>query len=349
MPSVIHQITAADKAICNNITILANQRALLSQNILAQLRNLVEGVAVLLYTNSYDTEYNHDIIKEGLKYVKSRADYSFLVKFHNWLQQSSSHYTFDDDSSERLMLKYYEYMYRMRNIIINMYRFTILSNLERFPVDLDPALREYHEKIASRIDAVHSLPLEGGYKDRYYIHKTRPFFVHGRIYYEVTIYRAVNKVSKFDRIIAFTDMDIMDKHAALLTLHPDSILVLNRTMPIVIIRKWEVSIRPCEFNNFARIMGDTINVQTNSKEYQLLMRFMTDESKCLLDLIDLPDEMYAVVKNKMTAGIKKPLVFPVLDMARQIIKTNAPGHNRHSAPINTVGQNFYQGSRCRSA
>ena len=57
-----------------------------------------------------------------------------------------------------------------------------------------------------------------GARERYYIHKTRPFFVGGRIYYEVTFYRAVNKVSKFDRIIAFTDIDMTDKYSAMLTL-----------------------------------------------------------------------------------------------------------------------------------
>jgi hypothetical protein len=51
-------------------------------------------------------------------------------------------------------------------------------------------------------------------RDRYYIHKTRPFFVGGRIYYEATFFRAVNKVSKFDRVIAFTNIDMTDKYSA---------------------------------------------------------------------------------------------------------------------------------------
>jgi hypothetical protein len=36
----------------------------------------------------------------------------------------------------------------------------------------------------------------------------RTFWVDGRIYYEVTFDAAVNKVSKFDRVIAFTDIDM---------------------------------------------------------------------------------------------------------------------------------------------
>lgn len=53
---------------------------------------------------------------------------------------------------------------------------------------------------------------------------------------KVTFYRAVNKVSKFDRIIAFTDIDMTDKYSAMLTLQRDSIHVLDQTMPITIIR-----------------------------------------------------------------------------------------------------------------
>lgn len=48
MTTVSKQIQSADEAICRNIESLADQRALLAQNILSQLRNLVEGVAVRL-------------------------------------------------------------------------------------------------------------------------------------------------------------------------------------------------------------------------------------------------------------------------------------------------------------
>ena len=109
----------------------------------------------------------------------------------------------------------------------------MLANLDAFPVDLDPSLREYHEKIAARIETVRSTPRDSSPKRRYYIHKTRPFFVGSCIYYEVTFYRAADKVSKFDRIIAFTDIDMTEKYAALLTLRQDSIDVLGRAMPII--------------------------------------------------------------------------------------------------------------------
>lgn len=326
MATVSKQIQSADEAICRNIESLADQRALLSQNILSQLRNLVEGVAVLLHTDSPDTEFNYTAIESGLDFVKSKGKLNFLGKFHKLIQISASHYTLDGDASERLMLKYYEYLHRIRSLLQDKCRVAVLANLEDFPVGLDPSLREYHEKIAARIEAVRSISPDSS-RHRYYIHKTRLFFVGGLIYYEVTFYRAVNKVSKFDRIIAFTDIDMTNMYAAMLTLRRDSIEVLGQTMPITLIRAWEVSIRPCEFNNFARLLGIALKVRTDSTEYCYLMHSLTSRSDSLLDLLDMPDNKYMAVRAAGTAGVTKPQIFPVLDKARHIVRTAATGCN----------------------
>jgi len=327
MGTVTKQIQNAAEAIFQNIESLADQRALLSQNVLAQLRNLVEGVAVRLHTGSPDAEFNYAAVDPGLAFVKSNGKLNFLGRFHKLIQQSASHYTLDGDASERLMLKYYEYLCRIRSVLQDSCGLTVLTNLEDFPVDLDPSLREYHEKIAARIELSRLSSPDNNPRDRYYIHKTRPFFIFGRIYYEATLYRAVNKVSKFDRIIAFTDIDMTDKYAAMLMLRRDSIEVLGEMMPITIISEWEVSIRPCEFDNFARLLGFASKVRATSTEYRYLMHRLTAGSGSLLDLLDIPDDRYAAAKVEATAGGAQPLIFPVLDKARWIVRSNAPGHN----------------------
>ena len=63
MANVAEHIKAADAVICANIATLRSQRDLLSQNILGQLRNLVEGVAVRLQTGRGDVEYNYDAVE----------------------------------------------------------------------------------------------------------------------------------------------------------------------------------------------------------------------------------------------------------------------------------------------
>lgn len=327
MTTIGEHLRSTDEAICQNIASLSDQRALLSQNILSQLRNLVEGTAVRLHQGSSNPEYSYASIEPGLAFVKSQAQVNFLGRFHKLLQMSASHYTVDGDASQRLMLKYYEYLHRIRTLLHDRCGIDVLANLESFPVDLDPSMQEYHEKISERIATLRTTKPSKGLRDRYYIHKTRQFFVGRRIYYEVTFYRAINKVSKFDRIIAFTDIDITDKYSANLTLQSDAINVFGRTMPIVIISDWEVSIRPCEFDNFARLLGLNIKARTNSPEYRYLMRSLTINSGNLIDLFDLSDHQYETARNKATAGASQPQLFPALDEARRIVRAALPGHN----------------------
>lgn len=327
MTTVGKQIFSADYAICQNIELLAKERKLLSQNVLSQLRNLVEGVAVRLHLGNSDADFHFDAVEPALAFVKGRGQLGILGKFHKLIQKSASHYTLDGDASERLMLKYYEYLHRIRDLLESECGIRVLANLEDFPVDLDPSLREYHEKIAAKITSPHFYRSDYEVRDRYYVHKTRPFFVGGRIYYEVTFYQATNKVSKFDRIIAFTSIDMSVEYSAMLTLQKDSIEVLSQTMPIMIIRDWEVSIRPCEFDNFARLLGIKASIRTSSKEYQYLMRWLTVGSRNLVELIDMSDANYAAMRVAGSGDGFKLQIFPCIDKARQIARSGAPGTN----------------------
>lgn len=325
MGTVDEQIQSAATAISSNIAALGHDRALLAQNILSQLRNLVEGVAVRLEAGRGDIEFQYSLVGSAITYVGGYGKLNFLKRFHKLLQISASHYTMGGDPSERLMLKYYDYLHRIRDLAKAQLGLTILGNLEDFPVDLDPSLEEYHQKIAGRIVAQRAQPASHNRKDRYYIHAVRPFYANGGIYYEVTFYNAVNRVNKFDRVIGFTDIDISDNYAANLILESDSIEVLGQTMPILIIREWEVSIRPCEFDNFARIFGEHTRMSTGSTEYRGLMQYLTNTGATLLDLVDMSDTAYAQVKATATQRAQKLQFFPLLDRVRQLAQ--APGHN----------------------
>lgn len=330
MASIENQIRSTNRAICLNIATLNSERSLLSQNILSQLRNLIEGIVVFIQAGTLHSDFRYDKVGPALESVKRNGKINFLSKFHKLIQKSASHYTFDGDASERLMLKYYEYLLRTKHLLNEQYNISILENLESFPVDLDPSLREYHERIAEKIyqnpDSYDHLLLS---PERYYIHKARPFFCHGRIFYEVTFYRAVNKATKADRVIAFTDIDISDNYAAMLTLQQDAISVIGYTMPIIIIRHWEVSIRPCEFDNLAKLLNTSLGVRTTttSPEYRFLMNNLTNSNMNLLDLIDMPDESYNSIKAIATKGVTSLKIFPMLDIARNISKARSPGHN----------------------
>ncbi|MEU5209331.1 ATP-dependent RecD-like DNA helicase [Streptomyces sp. NPDC020742] len=327
MATVEQQVKSADDVICQNLANPVVDRGFLSQNVLGQLRNLVEGLAVWAHLNDRSAEFHYNQVGPALDAVKALAKFRLLSRFHGVLQASVSHYTLDRDPSERLMLKYYEYLLRTRDLAKDQLGITILTNIEQFPIDLDPSLREYYEKIASCIEQGKTRLSSSPRRERYYIHSSRPFFIAGRIYYEVTFHLAHNRTSKFDRIIGFTDIDVTDKYAASLELASDTIEVLGKKMPITLIRSWEVSIRPCEFDNFARLFDASYGkVSRSHSEYRNLMRYLTSTRSSLLDLMDMTDAAYGSLRSWALVGTQRnAAIFPVLDRARSLIRNNRPG------------------------
>jgi hypothetical protein len=196
------QIRSIGANIEGNIDALNQDRPLLSQNMLSQLRNLVEAIAIRLQLQDGGAEFQYGATAAAIDWIGSQnKQISFIQRFHKKLQMSASHYTFEGHASERLMLKYYEYLIRIRALLQDQCGIDILGNLEKFPVDLDPSLSEYHWKIAQRIAITREVPVDEGSRNRYYIHKAQPFFTGGRIYYEVTFSNVTDRISKFDRII----------------------------------------------------------------------------------------------------------------------------------------------------
>ncbi len=326
MSTVNEQIRDADDVIVRNIAVLADQRDLLSQNVLSQLRNLVEGLIVLAHHGDGDAIFRQSDVGEALDYVRADARLNVLSRFHHRLQGSTSHYTLAGDPSERLMLKYFEYLVRIRDLAETRLSRAILGNLDQFPLETDESLREYYEQIAARVAQL--LDGHSGASDVYYVHSSRPFFVGGRIFYEVTFSVAHNRTNKFDRHIGFTDIDITDKYAARLDIVQDSIDVLGQSMPIALIRGWSVAIRGCEFDNLRKLLFGPHNerVRPGQREYQNLMRYLTETRSNLLDLVDMQDAKYQQIRTWVLADVERtPLIVPLLDEARRIIRGSAAG------------------------
>ena len=326
MSEINKAILAIDQNISKNISKFDDsERGLLSQNILRQFRNLVELIFLKIYNQrenkSLKAEYDNYRIAE--KFVKSIGTLRFLGRFHDLLQISTSHYTLDENASERLMLKYYEYLLKIKFLLKEEYNLDIFLNINEFPIKLDKTTQEYYEKISERID----IPLIGKtQKDRYYIQKIKPFFVNNKIYYEVTFTKSHDKVTKFDRIIAFTKLDITHNYAVDLFIGKAYIDLLGKQMPINIIQNWEVSIRPCELNNFGKIFGMHINIQSGHKEYKELMHFLTKTGFSLNEYVIQEQVYYDYVKNTVTDGSKIQF-FDVLDKCRELLLHNRAGSN----------------------
>ena len=251
----------------------------------------------------------------------------FLANFHGLLQKSVSHYTFDEGGSERLMLKYYEHLLKIKNFLKFTYNIDVLENINDFPLNLDTNLTEYYQMIADRIVEPSQYASPNSYNERAYIQKIKPFFVNHCIYYEVTFTVANDKASKFDRVIAFTNIELLDNYAVKLSIHNDSINVLGKVMPIQVIDGWQVSIRPCEINRFADMFGKHVKINAGNVECQNLMRLLTYNCFSLVDLVTSSDNYYSSAKERCIAGANATHFFDVLDKSREIIQKELPGSN----------------------
>lgn len=328
MPSIDESIKKIDSVICRHLDeIENNSRGAISQDILEQLTKFVNHIMLKFYANGEEIPITVENISKAIEFAQVNSDLYTLYKFHNYLEVVTTQYTLDEDGSERLMLKYYQYLLEVKNLLSHYYGIEVLHNIDKFPLRLDDTLQEYYKKISVKIE-LHPAVLYTDSKDKYYIQKIKPLFVNRKIYYEITftpIDDRKNK-SKSNRVIAFTKLPIKSNYASKFHLINETIEILGKTMPIIIIDGWEVSIRDCEFQNFISIIkGEKKRVPY--PEQRLICEFLTKKKYTLTDLMDFPDKAYDRITFEWSNNLKSTVFIPVLDYCRDLIRKSRNGHN----------------------
>lgn len=329
MLEIDRKIKDIDKTICDNIALIdfaGVTRALISQNLLGQSRNLVEHIAVKISGQGADIDVNWDTIQAAKDFIKQNNKYLFLRQFHIFLQESKSHYTPDSEGAERLVLKYYRYYLQLRNFMQKEYRMEILKNLEKFPVDTDKSVQEYHEKIAERIE-VHRQIRDLSHAQRMYVHKVVPFIVNEAIYYEIILTPAYDTTSKFDRFVCYSSILVPSHYSIKADIYYEDIQVQDKRMPVNILTDFMVSIRPCELNNFASLFGDRIKMSTSHSEYTGMMLYLSYSGASLLEIVESSDAEYKRVKSRMFGKSQVHHFENVLDKSRVLILSGKAGAN----------------------
>lgn len=329
MSKIDERICDIDKTICQNIDLIdfgTVSRALISQNLLSQSRNLVEHIAVKAYAiaKNEDLEADWETIPAAIEYIKHHNKFQFLRKFHNFLQESKSHYTPDGEGAERLVLKYYHFYMILRNFVKQEYQQNILNNLEKFPINTDHAVQEYHDKIAEQLEIRREIR-DFVRNPRMYVHKVVPFVSRGNVYYEIVLTPAYDTTSKFDRFVCYSKIMVTSHYSAKVDIYYEYIEVDGRKMPVNILTDFVVSIRPCELNNFAKIFGDDIKMLSGHSEYIGMMQYLSNSGASLLDVVTAPKDIYNIIKQKMFGKSQVHYFENILDKCRRLIRTNRAG------------------------
>ena len=347
MLRIDRDILNIDQVICSNIDLIDFEnvtRALVAQNLLSYSRNLVEHIAVKLFGEGRDIVVGLQTIKPAMEYLKRDNRYQFLRSFHGFLQESESHYTPENEGAERLALKYYQYYLLIRDFMKKQFQMDLLHNLDKFPLDTDKSIQDYHDKIAERLNITRPIN-DLSRAQRLYVHKVVPFIALEKVYFEVTLTPAYDTTSKFDRFVCYSSFWVPPHYSLKADIYYEEILLDQKRMPINVLSDFQVSIRPCELNNYASIFGDDIDIKANHAEYRGMMAYLSKSGASLLEIVLSSDAEYQRIKQEMFSRSQVHHFEKVLDKSRALILSNRAGATTIRYLLHTMNNKVIKNQR----
>lgn len=218
----------------------------------------------------------------------------------------------DEGQSERLMLKYYNFLWQIRKFMREHYGMSILNNLEKFPIKIDELDKEYYDLVASAINSIDISPRAVS-MSRFYVQKKVPFFVGTERYYEVVLQLASVYATKYNRVTVYTKENISTSYSVQIAYVDATINLWDITSKIKVITNWKVSIGPRCLNKLGKILKVQTKINSKYGEYIELMNFLTKTGMNFLDLIDLQEfDFYELInsiyRNTNTSVFKEILL-----------------------------------------
>lgn len=322
------------KYICNvidkniNAHKVLNDRGLLSENILSQLRNLTEDIAILINNkeNGLSLDCHYDHVESSMSFLKGIKKYKYIQRFHKFLQSTVSHYTPSENDAERLMLYYFRYLCMFKDTLHAECSIDVLHNLDDFPIYEDTMTKEHYQIICSKIDEVDDLTNKALKPGRFYINKCRPIYSSGKIYYEVTLTKATDYVNKFERVLMYSKHYIPDNYSIKLSYVEKDVELFSSASTIKVIDNYSISIRPCEIANIGKIVGLKYKIDDKYSEYQNLMFLLKENEINLLDILVSEDNEFddyiAYIKNKAQNNNISEILSAIRNKLKRVSKGN---------------------------
>ena len=283
-------IKNANDNIENNIDILCPEYVgLCAQNILSQLRNLIDALALLKWYKDGHLEPsdngNDRTIKARKNLSNAGAAFKPLVEIYNYLEKIASHFTQDQFASEVLLRKYEDILLDVKEVAKKQFNIDILKNIDLFPFKANDSLKEYYHQVYKELKSFNFG--HNGKTNIFYIErKRRRTGYKGEVLFEYIFAPASDKRTKFDRLTVFSLKKINCSHAIRCSFSEKVINISGISARVSFLENYSVSIRPCEIKIFANLECFTIgSLDRNSAGYSRLMSFLTVSHCSLYDLI----------------------------------------------------------------
>lgn len=281
-------------------------REQLSKRILTYLEDLCQGTLILnglLY-------YSPVSLRTAWELSLMRIDTKFLATFLQGLRYIGLRVP-EEGQNERLMLKYYGFLWKIRRYLKYYYDLTVLTNLEAFPHNTNEEDDEFNKLLAGSIETVCDTRNPIG-QTRYYVQKKTAFYVDTERYFEITLQLADMYATKYNRLTVYTKEDISSNYSIQIGYAQADILLLDKPTKIKVITDWRVSIAPAVMNKLSKIVRNSKNITSRHNEYQALMNYLTQTGISVLDLIDFTDERFHTIVSDIYKGLKTSSFYDTL-------------------------------------
>jgi len=275
-----------------------NSRDYISRRIVNSLYDLCYAILILNATKLGYVDVNEKLAWELSQF---NIETKYLSNFLKGLKYIGSRIP-DEGQAERLMLKYYSYLWEIRKFLKINFNIDVLANLEAFPLHTDTLDTEYYEMVASSIDKI-DLSQKIPRNSRYYIQKKTPFFVNGERYFEITLQLAGLYATKFNRITVYTKQNISTNYSIQIAYTDAEINLWGLKSKIKVVTNWKVSIDPSCLNKLAKILKMGTRLSKTYGEYGSLMNFLTRTGMNLLDLISLDENGFQNAMHQIYDGM----------------------------------------------
>lgn len=261
------------------------------------VRNLYDLCYAKLILNAYKNGYTNVSEKLAWEISQLRVDTRYLCNFLRGLKYIDRRIP-KEGQAERLMLKYYNYLWEIRRFMRRNYNKSILENLEKFPLELDTVDLEYYEKVAKQIENI-DLTSKNVRVSRYYVQKIIPFFVNGERYYEITLQLAGVYSTKYNRVTVYSKMTITTYYSIQIAYTETVIDLWGVQNSIKVLNDWRVAIDPSCLNKLAKMLLKSTKINRNYREYVNLMEFLTETGMNLFELINMRKERFSQIYNRV--------------------------------------------------
>lgn len=265
-----------------------------SRRIVRDLNDLCYATLIL---NAYKNGYTNVSEKLAWEVSQLRVDTRYLCNFLRGLKYINRRIP-KEGQAERLMLKYYNYLWKIRRFMRENYNKSILENLEKFPLDLDTVDSEYYEKVAKQIENI-DLTKRNVRVSRYYVHKITPFFVNGERYYEITLQLAGVYSTKYNRVTVYSKMTITTYYSIQIAYTETELELWGIRNNIKVLNDWKVAIDPTCLNKLSKMLMKHTKINRNYQEYVNLMEFLTETGMNLFELINMRKERFSQIYNRV--------------------------------------------------